>query len=314
MTPELGVALSPSAADFASTSVGDLVDAVLASGFTSLWTLDNPLADQAEPLVFLSAAAARDVRLSVGTAAIVAPVRDPILLAKQVATLDRLTGGGRVTLGLTIGRRPAEYEVIGHDYHQRGRVLADVVQVLHQCWAGGPVAVAGAEQSWSSVDAIGVAPATPGGPPILLGGQAPPALERAVRLADGYLGSATGGPRTAIATLGKVRELLAQQGERTRPFRAVTNVFVVVASTRAAAIDAAGAAFATRHGGRPAPWDPADVVLGGQTAEIAEGVAELVDAGYEGVTLVPVLGTIEQVRALEPVVAAVAAAPASARP
>lgn len=314
MKPHIGIAVSPSSIDLARTPIRELVGAVVESGFTSLWSLDNPLADQAEPLVFLSAAAMCDERLAVGTAAIVGPVRDPILLAKQVATLDRVTGGDRVTLGLTIGRRVDEYQLIGYDFGRRGRLLADVVSVIKQCWAGTSIAVDGRAQSWAHDGPVGVPPATQGGPPILLGGLAPRALERAVRDADGYLGSATGGPEQAITTLARVHDLLAATSRPASDFQTVTNTFVVVADSRTAALDIASRAFADRHGGRPPPWDPADVVTGGPPSEVAEGVTRLVDAGYQAVTLVPVLGTIEQIRALQPVVAALSSAAMPAQP
>jgi len=312
MSATIGVALSPSSADLATTSMADLAAAVVESGFASLWTLDNPLADQAEPLVFLTSAASLAPTLGVGTAAIVGPVRDPILLAKQVATLDRITGGGRVTLGLTIGRRTDEYDLIGHDFRRRGRMLEDLVHVLKQCWSGEPIQVDGAERSWKSSGPVGVPPATPGGPQVLLGGHAPAALERCIRVADGYLGSATGGPKEAIAALGRVHDLVGASPRDASAFRCTTNVFVVIAKTRDQAIEAATATFVRRHGGRKPPWDPADVVIGGPPGEVADGVAQLVDAGYAGVNLVPVLGTLEQVRALTPVVTAVSGAPTRA--
>jgi alkanesulfonate monooxygenase SsuD/methylene tetrahydromethanopterin reductase-like flavin-dependent oxidoreductase (luciferase family) len=303
MLEQLGVALSPSSAELSPTFVRDLVAAVVDSGFDALWALDNPLADQAEPLTFLTSAVALSETLRVGSAAIVAPVRDPILLAKQVATLDRLTGGGRVTLGLTIGRRPDEYETIGRDFRHRGRLLDDVVTVVRACWAGEPIDVDGMERTWTSRAAVGVPPATPGGPPILLGGVAEPALARAVRLGDGYLGSATGGPRRAIEALARVVDLCAAAHRPRDAFRAVTNVFVLVAPTRANALEHATTVFTARHGGQPPPWDPADVVVGGEPRAIADGIAELAAAGYEGITMVPVIGSIEQVVALRTAVA-----------
>ena len=312
MLRQLGVALSPPGSGLSPALLRDLVAATSDSGFDSLWTLDNPLADQAEPLTFLANVAARSESLVVGTAAIVAPVRDPVLLAKQLATLDRLTGGHRVVVGLAIGRRPDEYATIGHDFHRRGRLLDDVVAVLRQCWKGAPLDVTGAAQSWKSSGAVGVAPVTPGGPPLLLGGIVEPALRRAVEQGDGYLGSATAGPERAVEALTRVEELLQETDRGTNTFRRVTNVFVQTASSREAALERATAVFTDRHHGQAPPWDPADVVVGGDAKEIADGVSVLVSAGYDGVTLVPVDGSVEQVVALRPAVEAVRSAVPSA--
>lgn len=294
MLQDLGIAFGPASADLTAGEVDEAARAAIDGGFDSLWSLDNPLADQAEPLTFLGFVAARHAALKIGTAAVVGPVREPILLAKQVATLDRLTGGDRVTLGLTIGRRPRDYEVIGRVFGQRGRALDDVVRVVRQCWAGERLDVDGT-QVWSSDEPVGVRPITPGGPPILLGGQAERALLRAVRLGDGYLAPATGGPITARRNAARLEALGASSPSSS--FRLVANVFVTIAATRAAAVERATAVFTARHGGPP-QWDPDEVIVGGEPARVADALGELTDAGFVGLNLVPVIPSIEQIRAL----------------
>jgi alkanesulfonate monooxygenase SsuD/methylene tetrahydromethanopterin reductase-like flavin-dependent oxidoreductase (luciferase family) len=298
---DLGIAFGPASADLAASEVDEAARAAIDAGFDSLWSLDNPLADQAEPLTFLGFVAARHPALKVGTAAVVGPVREPILLAKQVATLDRLTGGDRVTLGLTIGRRPSDYEVIGRAFGQRGRALDDVVRVVRQCWAGERLDVDGT-QAWSSDEPVGLRPITPGGPPLLLGGQAEGALLRAVRLGDGYLAPATGGPTTAKHNAARLDSLRGASSVQPS-FRLVANVFVTVAATTAEAVQQATAVFTARHGSPP-PWDPNDVIVGGEPPAIADGLAELVDVGFVGLNLVPVIPSTEQIRALATVAGA----------
>jgi alkanesulfonate monooxygenase SsuD/methylene tetrahydromethanopterin reductase-like flavin-dependent oxidoreductase (luciferase family) len=292
---DLGIALAPASADLAPRTLEENVHAAVDAGFDSLWSLDNPLADQAEPLTFLGFVAARHPALRVGTAAVVGPVREPILLAKQVATLDRLTGGDRVTLGLTIGRRPSDYEVIGREFGQRGRVLDDVVRVVQQCWAGERLDVNGT-QVWSSDEPVGLRPITPGGPPILLGGQAERALLRALRLGDGYLAPATGGPTTAKRNAARLDSLRGASSVKPS-FSLVANVFVTVAATTTDAVQQATAVFTARHGGPP-PWDPSDVIVGGQPPAITDALAELVEVGFVGLNLVPVIPSTKQIRAL----------------
>jgi alkanesulfonate monooxygenase SsuD/methylene tetrahydromethanopterin reductase-like flavin-dependent oxidoreductase (luciferase family) len=294
---DLGIAFGPASADLAEVKVDAAARAAIDAGFDSLWSLDNPLADQAEPLAFLGFVAARHPTLKIGTAAVVGPVREPILLAKQVATLDRLTGGGRVTLGLTIGRRPRDYEVIGRAFEQRGRTLDDVVRVVRQCWAGERLHVDGT-QAWSSDEPVGLRAITPT-PPILLGGQAERALLRAVRLGDGYLAPATGGPMIAKQHAAHLDSLRGAGAESS--FRLVANVFVTVAATMADAIERATAVFTSRHGGPP-PWNPNHVIVGGEPPTIADALDELVDAGYAGLNLIPVIPSTDQISALGAVV------------
>jgi alkanesulfonate monooxygenase SsuD/methylene tetrahydromethanopterin reductase-like flavin-dependent oxidoreductase (luciferase family) len=107
----------------------------------------------------------------------IAPARDPILLAKQAATLDAVSNG-RFTLGLGVGWRTDDFEATGRAYGHRGRELDALIPRLRGIWAD---AQAGA------ADRIGPSPVTPGGPEIIVGAQSPAALERAGRLADGYI-------------------------------------------------------------------------------------------------------------------------------
>jgi alkanesulfonate monooxygenase SsuD/methylene tetrahydromethanopterin reductase-like flavin-dependent oxidoreductase (luciferase family) len=77
----------------------------------------------------------------------------------------------------------------------------------------------------------------------------------------------------------------------------VANVFVTVAATTAEAVQQATAVFTARHGGPP-PWDPNNVIVGGQPPAVAAALAEIVDAGYVGLNLVLVIPSTEQIRAL----------------
>ena len=109
-----------------------------------------------------------------------------MLLAKQAATLDAISGG-RFTLGLGVGWREDDFHATGtsNQFARRGTVLARQVATLRCVWSGESVEGASA--------AIGPAPVRPGGPEILLGGYSPAALRRAGRLADGFLALAVPG-------------------------------------------------------------------------------------------------------------------------
>lgn len=130
------------------------------SGFDSLALLDRLTFDNPEPLTALAMLAGATERIRLQTEVLLGPLRSTALLAKQAATLDRMSDG-RFVLGLGIGGRVDDHAAAGTPISQRGRQLDRQLEDLHQIWAGHPYAAPG------SVDAggtIGPAPATPGGP------------------------------------------------------------------------------------------------------------------------------------------------------
>lgn len=146
--------------------------------FSALGIIDRLCYPNQEALMALVAAAAVTQRVRLMTTVLVAPLRDPVLLAKQVATLDVLSGG-RVVLGLGVGARADDYSATGQPFRGRGRRLERMLETMRRLWRGEPVS----EQAGP----VGPRPIQPGGPPVLLGGFAPAVLERAARIADGII-------------------------------------------------------------------------------------------------------------------------------
>ncbi|GAA4195467.1 LLM class flavin-dependent oxidoreductase [Streptosporangium oxazolinicum] len=149
-----------------------------AGPFTTLGLLDRLVYANPEPLVTLAAIAGATSRIRVQTEVLLGPLRQSALLAKQTATLDRVSGG-RFTLGVGIGTRQDDYLAAGADVRRRGRRLDRQLTTLRRVWSGEPYS--------EEVGPIGPAPVQDGGPEILIGAFAPAALERVARWGDGYL-------------------------------------------------------------------------------------------------------------------------------
>jgi alkanesulfonate monooxygenase SsuD/methylene tetrahydromethanopterin reductase-like flavin-dependent oxidoreductase (luciferase family) len=143
------------------------------------------------PLVLASALAARTRKLPIQVAALILPLHDPIELAEQMAVLD-LVSGGRVSYVLAAGYREEEYAMLGRDFRARGRRMDACLEVLRRAFAGEPVEFEGRRAR------VTPRPATPGGPPLLLGGGSPAAVRRAARLG---LGMVTQGGDPSLAAL-----------------------------------------------------------------------------------------------------------------
>jgi alkanesulfonate monooxygenase SsuD/methylene tetrahydromethanopterin reductase-like flavin-dependent oxidoreductase (luciferase family) len=190
-----------------------------ACGFDALGVSDRVVYDNHEPLMTLAAAAAVTERIELMTDVLIAPIRATALLAKQAATVDRLSGG-RLTLGLGTGGRADDYTAVGMLTDGRGRRFDTQLRRLRELW---------------SSDRIGPSPARPGGPPLLVAGYAPRAIERAARLADGWtlgVGSTVEQFREGLAIL---REAWAEHRRSGRPRTLAMAYFALGDGGRAAA-------------------------------------------------------------------------------
>lgn len=184
-----------------------------ALGYDSIWTTDHVLmsSDQREPYgtileatVTLAYLAAITERARLGTSVIVLTQREPVLAAKQAATLDVLSNG-RLILGVGAGWNEREFGYLGASFHDRGRRLDEYIRVLRALWSTPEASFEGEFVRFSDVS---FRPPTvqPGGPPIWVGGSSRAALRRAATLCDGWHAVGTGVDDFA-ASMAKIREL-----------------------------------------------------------------------------------------------------------
>ncbi|MEM9563476.1 MAG: LLM class flavin-dependent oxidoreductase [Actinomycetota bacterium] len=161
-----------------------LVDALEDLGYDSLWVPDVVTTPTLDPIAALAAAAGRRPKLKLGTHLIV-PGRNPVLLARQLASLDRLSGG-RLLLMAVIGlRRPDELAAQGVDAGDRTTMLEESLEVMRALWRGERVTFAGRHVCVDDV-ALGIRPVQD---PleVWLGGMVPAALRRCGRLGEGWM-------------------------------------------------------------------------------------------------------------------------------
>src|SRR6266849_8753490 len=119
----------------------------------------NPRMPILEALMALAYLAAVTTRVTLGTEVLVLPQRQPTLVAKQVSTLDTLSGG-RVRLGVGVGWQESEYDALGEDFHTRGARMDEAIRLLRACWGDAQVDVA--EKHYQLV-AMGMEPKPPQG-------------------------------------------------------------------------------------------------------------------------------------------------------
>ncbi|HEY3140738.1 MAG TPA: LLM class flavin-dependent oxidoreductase [Acidimicrobiales bacterium] len=165
-----------------------LIDGLEALGFDSLW-LSERVSTGPDPLTALAYAAARTDRLKLGTAVTILPGRNPMLLAKQIATLDRLSSGRMLpAFGLGVARK-SEQQAFGVPADERGSRFDEALPLLRRFWSEDKVDHKG---KWFRYEQASVQPQPLQQPiPVWLGGSAPSELQRCGRLGDGWLPSFT---------------------------------------------------------------------------------------------------------------------------
>ncbi|WP_420452330.1 LLM class F420-dependent oxidoreductase [Ilumatobacter sp.] len=175
------------------------------AGFESLWggehvvlpsTIDSPYPYSADgkipaepdtpipdPLIWLAFAAAAAPTMRLGTCILIVPQRNPLVLAKELATLDRISGG-RVELGLGVGWLREEFDALGVPWERRGARNDEYVEAMRALWAGPHAEFHG---DFVDFDPVTCSPRPVQDTiPILVGGDTDAAISRAVRIADGY--------------------------------------------------------------------------------------------------------------------------------
>jgi probable F420-dependent oxidoreductase len=142
---------------------------------------DDPIPD---PLDWLAFVASASTRLMLGTAVLILPEHNPVILAKRLATIDALSGG-RMLAGIGIGWLREEYEAVGVPFGQRGARTDEYVAAMRALWSADVASFEGAFVRFRDVKCQ-PRPTRPGGVPIIVGGHSPHAARRAGRLGDGF--------------------------------------------------------------------------------------------------------------------------------
>jgi probable F420-dependent oxidoreductase len=168
-------------------------------------TPDTPIPD---PLIWLAYVAAAAPSLRLGTCILILPQRNPLVLAKELATLDQLSGG-RVELGIGVGWMKEEFDALGIPWKARGARTDEYIEAMRLLWSDARVEFHG---RFVDFDEVTCAPRPAGGSiPIIVGGDTERAISRAARLGNGYFPGATD-PDTLAHLISDLREKAAGHG------------------------------------------------------------------------------------------------------
>jgi probable F420-dependent oxidoreductase len=207
LLPTREVVMAQAAPDFGAVLA--LAEHAEALGFDSVWVGDSVLArPRLEAFTTLAAVAARTRRVRLGTAILLLALRQPVVLANELANLD-IVSGGRLTLGLGVGSKTdtvaREFEACGVPMAQRVGRFEETIDLLRALWTQPEVTYEGRYFQLRGVK-LGLKPAQRPGPPLWLAGHVDPAYRRVLRQADGWLPNPPS-PASFTAGLARLDEL-----------------------------------------------------------------------------------------------------------
>jgi alkanesulfonate monooxygenase SsuD/methylene tetrahydromethanopterin reductase-like flavin-dependent oxidoreductase (luciferase family) len=256
------------------------------SGFDVLATIDKPNFDSWDPLTTLAGVASVTERARLATTILQLPPRNEILVAKQAAVVDQLSGG-RLVLGLAQGGREDDFEALGTQaaFKGRSKLFEQQVEHVRAIWRE-------ARSSNRDQGVLGPPTVQDPAPPIWAGAMTPKSIERAARVADGFIFGTLGAEQMKQLTP-QVREAFAAQGKN--DIEVAGLAYAAIGDDAQKAL-AEGAHHVLRYYGQL--WtEPENLIHHGPAQKIAEEVATYADAGVDTLivfTEIPQLDQVEQ--------------------
>ena len=281
----IGIAL-PNLPGVTPPLIPEFARRIEAGGCDAIWALDRLVYENPDPLTALAAAAAVTSRVRLGTSVLLAPLHSPVVLAKQLATLD-LVSNGRLLVGLGIGSRPDDFAAAGVPFAGRGGRSAEMIRIMKQVWSGQPIRHQG---RYFAIEcgAVGPVPVQHPHPPVWMGGFQEVALKRIARIADGFVGSGGVGPAGFAAMWERVRQMVAAAGRPPDRFPNACLAYFNVGGDREQAKAQAMAALVRYYGPQfTSRYDPERALVFGPPEECARRAQAYFDAGVQHLILVP---------------------------
>jgi probable F420-dependent oxidoreductase len=266
-------------------------------GFDGFWTLDSAVAGRTahnpmlDGLQLLSFVAAVTTKATLGMAVIVLPRRNPALLAKELATVDQLSGG-RLLVGVGLGVSDGSEGALGFPTDRHVRRMTENVEVMRALWSQKEASFDGELFQFAGVH---LEPKPAQDPlPIWFGGAHPNAIRRAARLADGWIGAGSQGTSAVLEQLQLLRSELERRDRDPDAFPVAKRVYIAVEDDEQTARDKLTPILDGMYG---APGLTDRVAICGSAEQVAAGLVPLIEAGAGELLLHPLYEPTEQLEA-----------------
>jgi len=253
------------------------------AGFSSLGIIDRLVYPNFEPMMTLAAVSSVTKRARLMTTVLIVPLRNAAVLAKEAATLDRLSGG-RLTLGFGIGGREDDSRAAGIAHGRRAKRFEQQLNLMRRIWSQQPVG--------EQVAKIGPLPVQQGGPEVLIGGYTPVAASRAGRLGDGFIGGGGIDAQTALSFYKVATESWKSSGRKGK-LRFVCSTYFALGENSAQK----GAAYIRDYYGFMGPRveGVVNAILSTPNA-VNDAIRSFRDVGADELILWPTIAELEQVK------------------
>jgi alkanesulfonate monooxygenase SsuD/methylene tetrahydromethanopterin reductase-like flavin-dependent oxidoreductase (luciferase family) len=263
-------------------------------GFEGGWTMEQVVGDspQIAPLAMLAYAAACTTRLRLGVAVLITSLHDPLQLAWAIAAVDRLSHG-RLDVGVGHGGKRRPFAAFGVQKETFVSYFTEGIELMKAAWSDEPTVTF--HGRFRDVDGLPIQPkpVQRPHPPLWIGGTAPKALARGVRIADNFLGAGSSTTATFAEAVKIVRRELDIQGKDATRFTIAKRVYLTVDDDARRARERVVAGLHRIYGDMPGIED---VPVSGTPDDVVRGVREVIDAGAEMVLLNPVGAAVAEDR------------------
>jgi probable F420-dependent oxidoreductase len=265
-----------------------------ALGYDSLWVTESIIGKTLvlEPVTFLSYVAALTEKIRLGVAVMLLTLRNPVQLAKSLATLD-LMSNGRLDPGFGIGGYRPE-EIFGYSSEHRVRRFEEALQVMKALWTQSEASFSGAYWNFEGVS-IRPKPVQQPHPPIWFGARVPAALRRASRYGDAFIGAGSSSIEDFITQSGLIRQYLGEEGRDPETFNISKRVYLAIDPDHEGAEKRLREWFGHFYG---KPDMAPRVSIWGSRDECLDKLGVLVQAGAKHLVLNPVYNVMEHLELL----------------
>jgi len=264
-------------------------------GYDSLWVQEQIVGDVwiLEPVTLLTYVAAITSKARLGTSVLLTVIRNPVQLAKSLATLDQLSQG-RLTVGVGVGGKHVPEAVFGVSSEKRGRQFVEGIKVMKALWSQPKASMSGDFWKFEEV-AMAPKPVQKPHPPVWFGARDELAFKRAVRHGDGWMGAGSSSSADFVTHMDLLRKALDSAKRDPKTFAISKRVYIAIDDDRGRAERRLREWFGMRYknadmGSRVSIW--------GGRAECIDKVGALLRAGAQHLMLNPVFDEMEHAEAL----------------
>jgi probable F420-dependent oxidoreductase len=266
-----------------------------ALGYDSLWVQEQIVGDAwiLEPVTLLTYVAALTSKARLGTSVLLTVIRNPVQLAKSLATLDQLSQG-RLTVGVGVGGSHVPEKVFGVSSEKRGRQFVEGIKVMKALWSQPKASMSG--DFWNFEDvSMAPKPVQKPHPPVWFGARDELAFKRAVRHGDGWMGAGSSSSADFVTHMGLLRKALDDARRDPATFAISKRVYIAIDDDRERAERRLREWFGMRY--RNADMGSRVSIWGGR-AECIDRLGELIRAGAKHLMLNPVFDELEHAQVL----------------